>query len=169
MTGGPPASSIPQGVDDRVAELDRSLDGYEAGLGLPADGFPEVEQEAKRLLGLSPSVLRKMSAVEAGEAAYVLRQFSFHLQRAVNREQGRVRWAEECIKQTVAKTVNQYKGVSYEERKAQAVRDNDAALKMDRVRVHAQLRVERVAFLAAKVGDMAKSLESLQFSKKSER
>lgn len=163
-TGEPESSA-----DARLSQLDKILDEYEAGLGLPGMGFPEVEQEAQRLLTLSPAVLVKMTAVQCGEAAYCLRQFGFHLQRATNREQGRVSWAEESIKKAIAKSINQYKGVSFDERKMQAVRDNDAASKLDSIRVHAKLRLERVSHLAIRVSEMAKSLESLQFSKKGER
>lgn len=168
---GPPESAgqtPPKNAEARLAEADRLLDQYERSLGLPAAFDGEVEKEATRLLNLPPSVLKKMSAGECGEAAFCLRQFARHLQRSINRELARVAWAEENIKAVIAKTVHQYRGASFEERKLQAVRENEAASALDKVRVHAKLRVERVSFLAAKVGDEAEALRGLQFNKQRE-
>jgi hypothetical protein len=167
---GPPESAgpTPPTSQQRLDETDRLLDEYERTLGLPAAFDKEVEREATRLLNLSPSVLRKMSAQECGEAAFTLRQFSRHLQRSVNREQARVAWCEENIDAIIAKEVHKYAGASFVERKLKAVRENEAAAKIDRLRVHAKLRVERVSFLAAKVGDEAEALKSLQFTKRGE-
>jgi hypothetical protein len=170
-TSGPPASEppTPPAAEARLKEVDALLDDYERGLGLPTAFAKEIETEATALMNMPPAVLRKMSAVELGEAAFILRQFSFHLQRAVNRELSRVTWCEENIKAVIAKTVHTYRGVSFEERKLQAVRENDAAAKVDKLRVHAKLRVDRVSFLSAKAGDLSEMLKSLQFSKKGER
>lgn len=151
-----------------MEEADRLLDEYERSLGLPPAFAAEVEQEATRLLNLPPAVLRKMSAEECGAAAFTLRQFARHLQRSVNREQARVAWCEENIDAIIAKEVHKYAGASFVERKLKAVRESEAAAAVDRLRVHAKLRVERVSFLAAKVGDEAEALKSLQFTKRGE-
>jgi hypothetical protein len=162
-------SLLPTSAEQRLIELDEILDQYEHVVGLPACIANEVEVEGTRIYNLSPAVLKKFTAVECGEAAFVLRQFASHIQRSANREQARVTWAEESIKKIIAKTVNQYKGVSFEERKLQAVRDNDAASKLDAIRVRAKLRLERLAYMSSKIGDQAKSLESLQYAKRGER
>lgn len=147
-------------------QLDAVLDEYERGVGLPAHLNAEVEQEARAVLNMRPAELRKLTAVQCGEYAFLLRQFAAHVQRSCNRESARIRWADESIKKVIGKSVGQYRGVSFEERKIQAVADNDAAQKLDRIRVNSALRVERLNYMATKVGDMADALKSLQFSKK---
>jgi hypothetical protein len=129
-------------------------------------GEDEVASEARRLLVLSPSLLRKLTGVECGEAAFILGQYGHRLQQAINHEQGKVTWTEEAIKAIIAPRISQYSGISYEERRLQAIRDNTAACKYDAIRVHAKIRIDRLSFLAAKAADMAKSLMSLNATKR---
>ena len=124
-----------------------------------------MENEAKRILQIHPEVLKRMTRSECGEAAVVLIQFAFHLQRASNRQQSRIRWAEETVKKIIAPTLGQQKGYSYEERRIQAVRQDEAAQKTDDIRVKAQLRMERINYLSTKAEAMSKALTALQHSK----
>jgi hypothetical protein len=157
---------LSKGADERLAETDSGLDGFERGLGVPAlAGEDEVTVEARRLLGMAPSAVRKMGAVECGESAYVLGQFAFRLQQAQNREQGRVTWATEAVKRTIAPRVDKYSGYSFEERKLKAVRDDEAASKLDAIRVRAQMRLDRLSFMAARADGLVKTLLSLKNTK----
>jgi hypothetical protein len=113
--------------------------------------------------------VRKWTAQNCGEAAYCLRQFSFRLQQAFNRESARVKWCNESIDAIIAPILMEYRGYSFDERKVQAVRDNDAAKKFDELRVKASLRMERLLYLSTKVSEMAKTLEALQFSKRGQQ
>ena len=166
-TSGPNESSAPPqpSVEQRLEQLDKALDDFERPLGIPGVSEDEVTKESRRILSLSPSVLRKLTAIECVEAAFILGQYAHRLQQAVNREQARVDWAEESIKKIIARTINNYKGISYEERKMQAVRDNDAASKLDTIRVKAKLRIDRVSYLANKADNMIKALMSLKNAK----
>jgi hypothetical protein len=172
-TSGPPESAQPERpktADERLAELDRILDEYELRLGVPAlTGEDEVTTEARRVLDLPPSELRKMSAIDCGVAAHVMEQFGRRVQQAVNREQARVTWADRSINRIIAKKVNNYKGYSFEERKLQAINDDDAASKLDEIRVKAQLRIDRISYLAARASGQAKTLLSIKNSKQGDR
>jgi hypothetical protein len=154
-------------VKQRQENLDAMLDEYETKCGLPA--FTVAEDEAQRVLTISPAQLKSMTAVECGEAAVTLKQFAFYLQRCSNREQGRVKWAEESIKRLIAPSVGNVRGYSLEERRPLAVLNDDVAKKFDELRVKADLRVTRLNYLASKVESMAMSLMSLQQSKRGHR
>lgn len=149
----------------RLAELDTILDTYERGLGLAFAGDDEVTEEGRRLIDLPPSAVRKLSPMDASVGAYTLQQFAMRLQRAVNREQGRVTWACSSINRMIAKKLGLYTGYSLEERRLKAVADDDVARKLDEIRVHAQLRLDRVSFLAGKVESLAKTLLSIKNTK----
>lgn len=170
MSGQPESGTSRNSATERLAELEQRLEEYEKRIGLPTFGLAEeVQEEATRLLKLTPKELRKMSAVECSEAAYTLQQFSNQLQEAMNREQGRVRWANENIDKMIATVVHQVPGYKYEERRAKAVRANDAASKIDEIRVQAQMRIERLNFRSAKVTDMARTLMGLSNAKQRSR
>lgn len=132
-------------------------------------GEDEVTVEARRVLSLSPLLLKKLGPVELGEIAFVLSQYSHRLQQAVNREQSRITWATESVKKLVAKKVSAYTGYSYDERKSKAIADDDAAQKLESIRVQAQMRVDRVSFLSARASELAKTAMSLASTKRGSR
>ncbi len=171
MSGQPELSTQPPAehatVEERAEALDNLLAEYEERLGVGAVFHPEGEAESKRLVGMPPSQLHKMTAEECGEAAYTLRQFAYHLQKAANRELARVNWANESIRRVIATIVAHTRGASAEERRALAIREDDVATKYDVIRVLAQTRIDRLSFLGIRVSEMARSLEALQQTKRS--
>lgn len=163
-TNGQPALTI----EERLNQVETGLDSFELTNSLPAHCPLEVENESKRLLELTPSVLKSMTAPQCGEASYALQQFSFYLQKAVNKEQSRITWAEESIKRIISPILNQVTGISYDERRTKAICQNDAAQKLDKIRVEAQLRLSRISFLSQKVEMLAKAMMNVQMSRRTQ-
>jgi hypothetical protein len=118
---------------------------------------------------MGPAEVRRLAPVDLGYAALALSQFAFRLQRAVNRELARVTWAAESVRSVIARTVAKYPGYSFEERRLQAVRDNDVATRLDQIRVRAQLRVDRLSYLSGRASDMARTLLSIKNSRQGDR
>jgi hypothetical protein len=150
----------------KLADLDADLDKYEGTLRVPLFQFADNDGEAERLLNLPASLLKKMNAVELGEAAVVLKQFAYNLQKAVNAEQARLRACDETIRKLVARQSPKYKGISYDERKTQAILDDPKAQEWDRQRVRSQLRLDRISFLSAKAEGLANAMMGLQQTKR---
>lgn len=158
-------SSSPAKADSITSKLDKLLQQYEEGIGLPL--APEND-EAARLLSLKGEDLRRMNSEECGEGAFLLRQRAYHVQREHNKEVGHANWCKDRIRELVADKVGSIKGFSYEERRAVAClpANNVAGWKMERLRIAAQLRADRLNFLATRISEMAKSLEDLSYSKR---
>lgn len=127
-------------------------------------GFPEVEVEATLLLALTPARLKTLTATQCGEAAFTLEQFSYHLQRCINRERTRVAFADENIRRLIAKF--RPAGYSWDERRAAGVACSEMAAQFDALRVHAQNRVNRIDFVSGKIDAMVKTLLALQQTKR---
>lgn len=156
-------------VEDRAIDLDAKLDEYEASIGLPAFSFAQQDEDAKSIMQMSRSQIRKMTATECGESAFILNRFSSNVQRALNREQQMMEWCEENIHRIIAKTVADVKGYKYEERRPLAILSDDVAVKFDKLRVAAKSRVNRLKFLSNSIQNMARSLDQLQMSKRGSR
>jgi hypothetical protein len=149
-------------IKERLGQLDRILDDFERPLGISVVGEDEITQEARRLLQLPPDAVRKFSARDCCVAAYVLSQYTHRLQQAINREQCRVTWAENSIRRLIAPRINNYRGYSFEERRLQAIYDDEAAQEYESTRVRSQLRIDRINYLANKTDNMIKSLLSMK-------
>jgi hypothetical protein len=145
----------------------RELDGWEASLGLPRLP-PECSSEASRLLSLPPEAIRKLSGPECSEAAVLLMSYAVFLQRAAGREQSRARWAEESIRRITAVNAASQKGFSYQERLALAVRESPAASELDRARVMALSRLDRIVYVSTKVEGLARAFMSMASGRRNE-
>ncbi len=154
------------GATDSLAHLDKILNEYEQSLGLPAGVNQQTANEATRLLSIDHKEISRMSAIECGEAAVTLLFFSAHLQRAVNKEMARARWADESVKRIIASKLAKQKGYGFEERRLTAVKESDMAMKLEQIRVNALIRQDRIGFLAAKVETLAKALDGLRQAKR---
>lgn len=147
-------------------ELEAVLDSYCQSNGIK---YTEHNSEIDNYLGMSRYELAKLSNEECGEISYILNAFAFHLQKEINKEQSRVNWAQAKIDLKVGDLAQQYKGYSYEERKRQAINNDDILRKLEEIRRYAQTRLDRLSYLPGQVNKMANSLEQLQRSKNRDR
>jgi len=153
------------GGSSQLSKLEEVLRKYEEGIGLPP--APEND-EAEFFLSLKKDQLRKLSAEECGEGAYLLKQRAYHIQRSLNIETSHLNWSESKIREAIAGAVGKCPGYSYEERRAVAVTpaNNHYAHKLECIKVQIQLRLDRLNYLANRLSEMARALEELQQTKR---
>jgi hypothetical protein len=151
---------------DELAEWDKILDEYEKSIGLPiynAEALPE--NELSSYLSMSRDVIEKLTTEDCAQIAYRLSQFAFHLQRTSNRETARYNWADETIKETIADDINNYKGYGYIEKSTQAIKHNEKASALNKIRKYAKQRSDRLQYLASSVKNLSDMIISVQKSK----
>jgi len=149
-----------------MEHVEKILDQYERGLGLPTLSGTDDKNEFAKLLGLSRSELKAMGVEERGEAAYLLRQAAFNLQRSTNRESARQKWADQNVRRVITPLLPNCFGYSPEERRKSAVAQDDAAQKFEKIYEYSTLRLERITFLSNKVSEMAREMGELAKSKR---
>lgn len=154
-TPGEPSSS------ERLSG-DRTLDEYERSLGLPATCPNPVEVEATRLLSLLPEELRHLTDEECGEAAFVLEQYAFYLQRSINREQVKMHRADAILRRLLPELLAGRREYMFEEKKMMAISESSQCVAMERQRLEAQFRVDRLVYLANRVSALSGLFVNLQ-------
>jgi hypothetical protein len=148
---------------EQVNYWDKILDEYENSLGLPKYTAEILsETELNNYLTMDRAVLEKLSPEDCAQISYRLGQFSFHIQRTINRENARFNWAEETIKETIADEINNYKGYGYIEKSAQAIKHNDKANNLNKIKKYAKQRGDRLTYLASSVKNLSDILLSIQ-------
>lgn len=151
---------------EEVKYWDDILDEYEQSVGLPAyknDVLPE--SELNEYLTMNRDILEKLGPEDCAQISYRLGQFSFHIQRTINREIARYNWAEELIKETIADELNNYKGYGYAEKAGQAIKHNDRALSLNNIKKFAKQRSDRLSYLANGIKNLSDILLSIQKNK----
>lgn len=151
---------------EEVAEWDRILDEYEKSVGLPQYNPQSLpENELNEYLTMSRDVLERTTTEDCGQISYRLAQFAFHVQRTLNRELARYNWAEETIKEVIADDINNYKGYGYIEKSAQAIKHNQKANQLQKIKKYAKQRSDRLTYLASSIKNLSDILISIQRSK----
>jgi hypothetical protein len=148
---------------EELNEWDNLLDEYENGLGLPKysnNCLPE--NELNEYLHMSRDQLEKLTPEDCAQISYRLGQFSFHIQRTINREIARYNWVEETIKEVISDEVNNYKGYGYIEKSYQAIKHNDRAISLNKIKKYAKQRSDRLSYLANGIKNLSDILLSIQ-------
>lgn len=148
-----------------VDKLDEILDQFEKDLGIVPRTKPNPEVEL--LMRLTRAELKVLSPEDCSEAAIILEQYSFYIQRVFNLDKARHDWCVEQVNRLIAPTLNQYgtNYTKYDEKRMLAVKDNDVASKLDFQRIKSMNRMNRLEYLSGKVGSYAHKFNKLAESK----
>jgi hypothetical protein len=149
---------------ERLEAVDRVLDEYEGSLGLPSYTADFHDPSVREYLSMPREQMEKLTVEECAEAALLLGGFSFYLQRSYNREVARVNWCASSIKTMISGRESQYSG-SWDSQYQQAVREDSYASKMNRIKVYAQQRADRITYLANSVRNFSDLFVNLQKAK----
>jgi hypothetical protein len=148
---------------EELEHWDNILDEYENQIGFTkykSNLLPESELNG--YLTMNRDELEKLTPDDCGQIAYRLSQFSFHVQRTVNREQARHDWAEDTTRSVIADEINSYKGYGYLEKSLQAIKHNDKARPLDKIRIYAKQRIDRLSYLANSINNLSNILLNIQ-------
>lgn len=150
-------------ASDQLNYWDKILDEYENGLGLPVyNNIVVSTEELNQYLTMDRSSLEKLNPEDCAQISYRLAQFGFHIQRSLNRENARFNWADETIKEVIADEINNYKGYGYIEKSAQAVKHNDKAQALNKIKKYAKQRADRLTYIASSIKNLSDILLSIQ-------
>ena len=151
---------------EELNDWDILLDEYEIGIGLPKYVDNALsETELNTYLTMSRDELEKLTPEDCAQIAYRLAQFSFHVQRTLNRELARHNWSEDTTKVIIADEINNYKGYGYIEKSLQAIKHNEKAQSLNKIRIYAKQRSDRLSYLANSIKNLSDILLSIQKTK----
>lgn len=145
---------------------DSVLDEYESSIGMSPyidDNMPS--DELNQYLTMNRNAIEKLTPDDCGEIAYRLSQFSFHIQRTINREIARYNWSDEKIKEIIADDLNNYKGYGYVEKSLQAIKNNEKANSLNQIKRYAKQRIDRLSYIANGLKNLSDVIISVQKNK----
>lgn len=143
---------------------DSILDEYESSLSMPkyVAQYGVTEQEINQYLTMNRNEVEKLTPEDCAQISYRLAQFSFHLQRTINREIARLNWSDESIKETIADEINNYKGYGFIEKSLQAIKHNDKASALNSIKKYAKQRIDRLSYIANNIKNLSDILLNIQ-------
>lgn len=152
---------------EEVKYWDEILDEYESsiGLGKYSESHSFSEDELNQYFTMNRDAVEKLSPEDCAQISYRLAQYAFFIQRTLNREIARHNWAEENIKDTIADEINNYKGYGFMEKSLQAIKHNDKATSLNKIKKYAQQRMDRLSYLANSIKNLSDIMLSVQRTK----
>lgn len=151
---------------EQIEHWDKVLDDYEKSIGLGSYSSSSLnEEELNNYFTMSRDQLEKLTPEDCAQIAYRLGQFAFHIQRTINREIARYNWAEETIKETIADELNNYKGYGFIEKSLQAIKHNEKAASLNKIKKYAKQRTDRLSYLANNIKNLSDIILSIQKTK----
>jgi hypothetical protein len=152
-------------VEEKWIEAEKILNDYSQSLGLNAIAF---NNESEKALNLTANEIKQLTPEEISIQSYILAHYSTFLQKEINRQTAKLKWANHNISVIVAKVGANYgdKWVKYEERKMLVVGDNEYAKILSDIALQASIRVEELSFLSSRISAMSDILDELHKTKK---
>jgi hypothetical protein len=152
---------------EQVDEWDKVLDEYESSLGLGQYNSTHsfTESELNNYLNMNRDSIEKLTPEDCAQVAYRLGQYAFFIQRTLNREIARHNWSEESIKETIADEINNYKGYGFVEKSLQAIKHNDKAASLNKIKKYAKQRMDRLSYLANSIKNLSDIMLAVQKTK----
>lgn len=149
---------------EQVEYWDKILDEYENSVGFkPYNNV--FQHNMEQYFSMTRDDIESLSPEDCAQISYVLGQFAFHIQRSINREIARVNWAEDSIKEVIADEINNYKGYGYTEKSLQAIKHNDKANSLNKIKKYAKQRSDRLSYLANNIKNLSDIMLSVQKAK----
>lgn len=151
---------------EQVDEWDKVLDDYESSLGLGRytnNSFDEAE--LNNYFSMNRDSIEKLTPEDCAQISYRLAQYALFLQRTLNREIARHNWAEETIKETIADEINNYKGYGFVEKSLQAIKHNEKASALNKIKKYAKQRIDRLSYISNSIKNLSDIILSVQKTK----
>lgn len=155
-------------LDKRHAAILQLLQSYPEQIKL---GVLQPDNETEKLLNLTRADLRRMTAEDCGEAAFILNRMATYIQLQYNQIQADIEWCQQNIDAIISRSVDKYGSqyLPYEYRRNLAIMQDDVAKKLQGIIVQAKLRLTSLSFLATQIHAQARSLENLQQTKRAQK
>ncbi len=98
-----------------------------------------------------------MNREECGEASIILTNFCYFLQKDINKHHRTAKFCEENIRAMIGAKSAGYASYSWQERREMALKDNEVALMLDKIRVDSLMKIEETNYLVSRIRDSAES------------
>lgn len=149
----------------RLNALLEDMNSYLSSHGLGKNTYNAI---VDKYLGLSPDVLNKLDASELGEAAYLLSQYSFYLQRELNQKKAVIDWCDRNIDKLTMPVLSNYGDsfVKFEQKRMAAILENPVAVELAGIRGKALNQLTSLSDLPYRVEKMSDRLAALQATRR---
>ena len=142
-------------AQEKMEFRENLLDEYEKSIHVPSNLPPGMETELQQYLSMDKVAIESLDRESSLAISIRLAQYAIFVRRCVNKEKGRIRWANDEITKMSAKQYNQFDPyIRYEVRLAMICGQDTAAQELQSIITYAQQRVDRLDELASDIKNL---------------
>ena len=143
-------------ISEKLKENQEILDAYEKSHSLPELKPPGTEEELQEYLSMERDIIEKLPPEKIWPICVRLSQYSFYLQRSINRSKSIITFANNEINKIVANEINQYdKFTKHDVKVFQICKTNVAASELIKIKLYAEQLVDRFTDLSSGVKNIS--------------
>jgi len=155
-------------IEVEITKVENYIEKFHSDNKLPPSLNQSVQMEVEQLLSQDIGEM-KLTAELYGEKALKLSQFSFFLQKQINKENAKIIWLNTKIDGIIGPRLRQQKAYSWEERKLSAIQEDDAAIKFNKLKIMSEMKVASLSYLGMKIDNIANKFSELQQTLRNKR
>jgi hypothetical protein len=143
-------------INEKLKENQDILDAYEKSHGVPNIKPPGTEEELQEYISMERDVIEKLPPEKIWSISVRLSQYSFYLQRSINRSKSIITFANNEINKIVANEIGQYdKFTKHDIKVYQICKTNVAAMELIKIKLYAEQVVDRFSELSNGVKNLS--------------
>ena len=147
-----------------------ALEEYEEKLNLPKNEAPGEESELQEYLTMPADVIESISAERTLSVSIRLSQFSYYIQRLINKHKSMRTWVDFQLNKVIASRIDSLDKYTKTEIKiAQICRDNEEAQQLSRLKLYASQEIDRLSELSSGLKNLSYVFSLAYKSKVGER
>ncbi len=130
-----------------------------------------VDNAVDTYLNMNYNAMQKLHHWECASACLLISELAMHVQSQINDMLAKAKWAEERTTKMICGSIQQYgdKFTPYEYRRQIAIKDNEAAISLEQIRVKCQLCVNEMSFMPTNLRNIANAYANLAEAKRYKR
>lgn len=141
--------------ENKSEEFDRKVEDFLwKNYKLSIKNKESLIEECGAFLDMTSEQIHQLKSEECKQISIRLTQYARYIQTSINVYTAKLTWAESNIIRSIANDVKSYTGYSYEERKNQAIMNNDYAKMMFDIKCQCQHRIDLLSYIANNVHKM---------------
>lgn len=146
-----------------MSKLLEAMYQYEDKIGIKAKIVPNPIEE---YLNMPREQMRRLTHPECREIALCLTQYALFIQRCYNEKMNEYNFVKTELDRTIVSDMQQYQAPTTDERRLLAIRNNEAARKLESQKNLYFYEANQIANLAGLIKEMAKAYDQLGWSKR---
>lgn len=146
-------------IENKLNDVETTIAAYLDSIKL---NKVRLDPEVEEILSKNYNEIKALTPELCGNYSFILARYALYIQQESNKHTRVFNWCESNINLIIAKKAHNYNGLTFEERKAAVVWEDELAKQLYQCKLQSKSLLDSISFLAEKIRYMSQVLLSIQ-------